>query len=81
MQLAYVAGAVAVALVYSYATITYVYRDAPRRGMDAGQWSGIMAVTVGTAMVVYLAVRDPIRAPEDRRGPDERRAGPDTGPE
>lgn len=60
MQFALVAGGVALALAYSYTTITYVYRDAPRRGMDAGQWSGIMAVTVGTALVVYLAVRDPI---------------------
>lgn len=74
MQFAIVAGTVALALLYSYATITYVYRDAPRRGMDAGQWSGIMAVTVGTAMVVYLAVREPI---QDAERSEERGSAPD----
>jgi len=65
VSFALVAAVTAVVLAFTYAGITYVYRDAPRRGMDAGQWSGIVAVTLGTALFVYLAVRDPVGGSDD----------------
>lgn len=58
MQFALVAAAVGVVLAFTYGAITYVYRDAPRRGMDPGQWAGVMALTVGLGLLPYLLVRE-----------------------
>lgn len=75
MSFALVAGVAAAVLCFSYGAITYVYRDAPRRGMDAGQWSGIVAVTLGTGLVAYLVLRDEPRS----TGEGEERPGPEHG--
>jgi len=57
VQLALVAAVVASIVVFAWASITYVYRDAERRGMDADQWAGVLALTAGFAIVLYLLKR------------------------
>ena len=65
MQFAIVAVAVGLVLAFVYGSITYVYRDAPPRGMDPGQWAGILALTVGLGLFAYLVVRDDVQDGED----------------
>lgn len=52
-----VAGVVAVIVLFTWGSITYVYRDAPRRGMDGDQWAGVLALTVGLGIFLYLRRR------------------------
>ncbi|WP_248518048.1 hypothetical protein [Salinarchaeum laminariae] len=52
-----VAGVVAIIVLFTWGSITYVYRDAPRRGMDGDQWAGVLALTVGLGILLYLQRR------------------------
>ncbi|AGN01105.1 hypothetical protein L593_05780 [Salinarchaeum sp. Harcht-Bsk1] len=49
-----VAGTVALIVAFVWGSITYVYRDAPRRGMDGDQWAGVLALTLGLGVFLYL---------------------------
>lgn len=61
-----IVGAVVGALVlFAWASITYVYRDAPRRGMDGDQWAGVLALSAGLGIVVYLLWRGPVQEPPE----------------
>lgn|GEM_PF-3367521 len=54
LQYALVAIGVGTLVLGVWAAITYVYRDAPRRGMDGDQWAGVLAVTAGVGFLLYL---------------------------
>jgi uncharacterized membrane protein len=60
LQFALVIATVAAVIAFAAGSITYVYRDAPRRGMDADQWAGVLALTFGLGIVLYLLKRPPL---------------------
>ena len=60
-----VATAVGVVVLFTWASITYVYRDAARRGMDGDQWAGVLALTFGLGILLYLYRRGPVQAPDE----------------
>ncbi|GAB3691653.1 hypothetical protein GCM10028857_29290 [Salinarchaeum chitinilyticum] len=49
--------AIAAVVLLTWGSITYVYRDAPRRGMDGDQWAGVLALTIGLGILLYLRRR------------------------
>lgn len=73
-----VAAVVGAVVLFAWASITYVYRDASRRGMDGDQWAGVLALTFGLGIVLYLYRRGPIQEPEESaQGPEEPVQEPD----
>lgn len=71
MQYALVAIVICGYVLAIWAAITYVYRDAPSRGMDGDQWAGVLALTAGVGFFLYLYRRGARqqRRPEDDQGP------------
>lgn len=57
VSLALVGAVVGAAILLVWGAITYVYRDAPRHGMNGDQWAGVVALTAGIGFFAYLLRR------------------------
>lgn len=70
LQFALVIVTVAAVVAFAVGSITYVYRDAPRRGMDGDQWAGVLALTFGLGIVLYLLKRPALEDVDRERAAD-----------
>jgi len=65
LQFALVIATVVALIAFVFVTITYVYRDAPRRGMNGDQWAGVLALTFGLGILLYLYKRPGLETVEE----------------
>jgi hypothetical protein len=70
LQFALVIATVAAIVAFAFGSITYVYRDAPRRGMDGDQWAGVLALSAGLGIVLYLLKRPALEDVDGERVAD-----------